>query len=110
MFAVRKDGTGWRSIGSPAEITEEEVFSTTAPDDDLAFETAVRAKQERNWRDLELKKVLNSMDQISNDQRFGSVTYKGKLTLEQLNKNRVILCSYPDTLGFPWCDRPTLLE
>ncbi len=30
-FAVRKDGKGWRTISSPEDVTEDEVYSDTIP-------------------------------------------------------------------------------
>jgi hypothetical protein len=31
MFAIRKDGQGWRAVDNEADVTDEEVFSETEP-------------------------------------------------------------------------------
>ena len=110
MFAIRKDGNGCRAIESPSEVTEDEVLSETVLDNTSVIETAIKIQQERTWRDLELRKTVDLMDQIRNDSEFGTTTYTGPIGLRQLNEYRVLLCNYPGTKDFPWGQRPTLPE
>lgn len=65
-----------------------------------------RKATEKAWRDGELKKVIGWLDQIRNDEWFGSDTFSKPYTAAQLNAYRVALCAYPDQTLFPDGDRP----
>lgn len=64
--------------------------------------------EERNWRNAEIQKVLNWMNQIFNDDMFDTHTFSLPYTATQLNAYRVALCGYPDSEGFPNGPRPNI--
>lgn len=63
---------------------------------------------EIKWRNAEIDSVARQLDQIRNDLAYGSDTYKGAHSAEQLNAYRVALCDYPSQDGFPNVERPAL--
>lgn len=73
---------------------------------DTGPDLEARKDKEKAWRDGELKKVIAWLDQIRNDEWFGSDTFSKPYTAAQLNAYRVALCAYPDQTLFPDGDRP----
>lgn len=71
---------------------------------------AAKTAEEMAWRNDMLRKVVDGLDQIRNDAEFGSSTYKGQYSAQQLNGARVLLCHYPESEGFPFGPRPTMPE
>jgi len=67
-----------------------------------------KAYAERQWRDAELSKVVCWLDQIRNDEDFGSSSYSGEHTGPALNAYRVALCEYPAAADFPNGKRPSI--
>lgn len=67
-----------------------------------------KAANERAWRDGEIRRVSGLLDQIRNDEAFGSSTYRGAHSGEALNAYRVALCNYPAQDDFPHGRRPSL--
>ncbi|MGF1727077.1 hypothetical protein [Photobacterium nomapromontoriensis] len=76
--------------------------------DEADYQRQNKCNEERDWRDMEMRGVLRSLDQLRNDREFGSLSYKGSATMEQLNQYRVLLCDYPSQAGFPYSKRPTM--
>lgn len=66
---------------------------------------------EHRWRDKELQRVLNKMDQYERDQRIDPSFRTSKLSEYQyteLLRYRKKLCEYPETSNFKLKTRPTL--
>lgn len=78
------------------------LVSDPGPDVDARIST------ERAWRNAEIAKVAVWLDQIRNDQYFGSNSFGLPYTGEQLNNYRLALCDYPARDGFPDCGRPSV--
>lgn len=66
------------------------------------------ANIERDWRNAEIIKIVTWLNQVFNDQLFGTVTFPHPYTAEQLNAYRVALCHYPDAENFPHGVRPNI--
>lgn len=77
-------------------------------EDEADFNYQQQCHAERDWRDIEMRRVLRQMDQIRNDAEFGSSTYKGGYTSKQLNAYREALCNYPEKPNFPFGERPRI--
>lgn len=76
--------------------------------DDTGPDRDARIASERQWRNAEIAKVSAWLDQIRNDQYFGSNSFALPYSGEQLNNYRLALCDYPDADGFPDCGRPSV--
>lgn len=76
--------------------------------DDTGPDREARAASERAWRNAEIAKVSAWLDQIRNDQYFGSNSFALPYSGEQINRYRIALCDYPDADGFPDCGRPSV--
>ena len=63
---------------------------------------------ERAWRNAEITKIVGWLNQVFNDQLFGTASFTLPYTAEQLNAYRVALCEYPAQEGFPYCGRPSI--
>lgn len=74
--------------------------------------TAQAASVEIRWRDIELHKVLNRIDQYEKDQRYPeeyrTSPIKSHEDFALLLSARKLLSDYPDMETFPFGDRPTL--
>ncbi|QUM81660.1 hypothetical protein HWV01_15910 [Moritella sp. 5] len=66
---------------------------------------------EINWRDSELIKVLNRIDQYEKDQNYPAELRTSPFTAEQYNQllqDRKLLSDYPSVEIFPFVERPVL--
>lgn len=103
-YAVRNDGVfGWRSIGGPDELFENEVFSVVEPPPAVQVPptTDELSARERAWRDVELTSVLwlreRHRDQLEID-------VETTLTAEQFKELLVYmqaLRDWPQSPDFP---------
>lgn len=96
-YAVKKDGSGWRSIESEADLLEDETYSKTQPDPI----TADLALQVRVNRDALL---TNSQWLIQRHRDQIEVSEPTTLTTDQykaLLKYRQDLRDVPTQTGFP---------
>jgi len=78
---------------------------------DQARERPVKVKNEKAWRDTELSKVLNRIDQYEKDQHYPVELRTSPFTAEQYNlllQDRKLLSDYPSVENFPFVDRPVL--
>lgn len=82
-------------------------------------EIALPTKQEqvaieKSWRDGELDKVLNRIDQYEKDQNYPvelrTSPIKSTEDFLLLLNDRKVLSDYPETQGFPFGSRPTLSD
>lgn len=70
----------------------------------------VKGIEEREWRDSELTRILNRIDQYEKDQRY-PIEYRtspiqDEVAYHQLLMDRKNLSNYPNTEGFPFGERP----
>ena len=78
---------------------------------DKERERIPKATAERKWRNAELRKVLDRLDQYQKDQGIPEKyrTYcLHEEDYEVLLNERKILCDYPQTKDFPFGERPVL--
>lgn len=79
---------------------------------DKERELPVKSAQETAWRDAELLKVLNRIDQYEKDKNYPAELRTSPINSEDaflnLLKDRKLLSDYPQCEGFPFVDRPTL--
>lgn len=81
---------------------------------DIERHKPVKAGEERRWRDQALTQVLNRIEQYQTEQapdypvslRSSPIDSVDKY--HQLLADKKRLCDYPDTDGFPFCERPEL--
>ncbi|MCJ8348311.1 hypothetical protein [Moritella sp.] len=72
---------------------------------DYLFQTEIQ------WRDTELSKILNRVDQYEKDQNYPVELRTSPFTAEQFNQllqDRKLLCDYPSVDNFPFVERPKL--
>ncbi|MBU2898043.1 hypothetical protein [Vibrio hepatarius] len=71
-----------------------------------------KQSEEKSWRDSELTKVLNRIDQYEKDKNYPNELRTSPISSEvdflKLVEDRKVLSDYPDTEHFPFGERPTL--
>ncbi len=78
---------------------------------DIDRERQEKERIERTWRDAELKKVLDRLNQYFNDQQLPAELRRSPLTAEQVKSlahDRALLSDYPSEPDFPLGTRPEL--
>lgn len=78
---------------------------------DIELERQEKGRIERAWRDAELNKVLNRLNQYFNDQQLPDEFRRSPLTTEQVKQlahDRALLSDYPSEPDFPFGARPSL--
>ncbi|NAW58756.1 MULTISPECIES: hypothetical protein [unclassified Vibrio] len=79
---------------------------------DIKRHAPIKTEEEIAWRDAELVKVLNRIDQYEKDQRYPTtlrtspIQTQAQFTL--LLRDRKALSDYPESDGFPFSERPPL--
>lgn len=96
----------WHSLPAGKTVDFDDdgmpVLASITPSENDAIET------ERAWRNAEISKIVAWLNQVFNDQFFGTASFTLPYTAEQLNAYRVALCEYPSQEGFPYCGRPSI--
>ncbi|SQD80454.1 hypothetical protein [Moritella yayanosii] len=78
---------------------------------DQERERPAKVKNEKSWRDAQLSRVLNRIDEYEKDQGYLVELRTSPFTAEQyhqLLQDRKILSDYPGAENFPFVERPTL--
>lgn len=68
-------------------------------------------REETQWRDAELSKALNRIDQYEKDQGYAVELRTSPFTAQQYNlllQDRKLLSDYPSVDNFPFVERPVL--
>lgn len=85
-------------------------FQTASELEKEKFDNAVQ--EEISWRDSELNKTLNRIDQYEKDQSYPENLRTSPIKTNEdfllLLNDRKLLSDYPDTDNFSFGDRPTL--
>lgn len=78
---------------------------------DIEKERHYQTSVEKNWRDEQLRNVLDRIDQYEKDQNYEPHYRTSSLSDTEylgLLGYRKLLCDYPDSDGFPFGERPVL--
>ncbi|GAB6264520.1 hypothetical protein [Photobacterium sp. R1] len=79
---------------------------------DIERHRPIKSGEERNWRDSELRKVIDRIDQYERDQNYPPEMRTSPIQSEeafmQLLNDRKLLSEYPEQQGFPFGERPVL--
>ncbi|CAH0543083.1 hypothetical protein [Vibrio marisflavi] len=79
---------------------------------DIERERPVKTTTETTWRDQQLSLVLNRIDQYEKDQNYPEEYRTSPITSEDefnsLLMDRKKLCDYPESVDFPFGQRPQL--
>ncbi|SJN58743.1 hypothetical protein RND59_19795 [Vibrio ruber] len=76
-----------------------------------ALERPIKVDEEKQWRNMVLKEVLDRIDQYEKDQNYEPHYRTSPLSETEylgLLGYRKLLCDYPDSDGFPFGERPVL--
>lgn len=102
-YAIRKDGKGWRTVNSEADVGADEVFSEVRPASVLDISGQGRARRDE-LLDADQWKILRHRDQLD----AGGVTTLTDAEYKALLSYRQALRDWPSSSGFP--DLSTLPE
>ncbi len=79
---------------------------------DIERHRPFKASEETDWRTTELTNVINRIDQYEKDRNYPIELRTSPIKTEEqfllLLQDRKLLSDYPETDGFPFCERPTL--
>ncbi|USE02732.1 hypothetical protein JKJ11_24110 [Vibrio sp. SCSIO 43133] len=79
---------------------------------DIERHRPFKIAEEKNWRAIELDKVINRIDQYEKDQNYPIELRTSPIASDAdfllLLEDRKILSDYPDSENFPFGERPTL--
>lgn len=91
-YAIKKDGTGWRSIGAPGEIADDEVYSVDMPDAPVDLANAARVDREPLLRAADL--AINKAEDVGQD---STPWRKYRQALRDITKQK----TFPKSITWP---------
>ncbi|WP_241669726.1 hypothetical protein [Vibrio furnissii] len=96
-------------------LTEPEFYDSWSDGQwhyDIERHRPFKATEEKQWRDGELTKVLDRIDQYEKDQSYPAELRTSPIKTEadylKLLQDRKTLSDYPESDGFPFGQRPVL--
>lgn len=104
-YAVRKDGLGWRAVGSNADVLDTEIFSATEP---ILTPTAEQIDSEKK---SQLQKYWDGLEITINDKTF--LGNQNNCTLMELKKATLMdaeQTTFPAKYGFVATDKIELQQ